>query len=350
MNVYIHIPFCRSKCAYCAFLSVSDLSLQEKYLKSLAREIQARLKDIDKPVTTIYFGGGTPSMVEVSHLGEVLAQIADLESRKEIEITLETNPEDITLQKLEAWKALGINRLSIGVQSLDDTVRKIIGRRLSAEEVLGRIVLAQKTFERVGADLIAGLPGEKIDGFLGGIDKLADLGLTHLSLYDLEISEGSFLARNLNKFVMQNDLSREQFLTKSWALLDKLGFEQYEISNFAKGYDYSRHNLAFWQGKDYWGFGLGAVSKIGKVIETNTSDFSHYFEGKRLKITEVLVKKDDHVLKISRQIRLAKPIKELFVGKSDSLERVKALGFVDDNFLVTKKGKLFNDCLLNELL
>lgn len=348
MNVYIHIPFCREKCAYCAFLSVTDTSLVEKYFESLLLEIENKKANL-KNIETIYFGGGTPSLADPKYLKVILTEINRRSVLKDVEVTLECNPEDISEGTLLSWRKAGVNRLSIGVQTLNDTVRDKIGRRLSSAEIFEKIALAKKYFENVGVDLIAGLPDDSVEKMVVPMEKLASLGIKHLSLYDLEISEGSYLSAHLNDFGLLDEDERETFLLRLWEKIESLGFEQYEISNFAKEKKYSKHNLDFWHGKDYLGLGLGAVSKIKNKIITNTSDFDCYFKNKFIDSVEIITKDDKAKLILTNRIRLNESLADILLV-DDRTESLIEDGMLTPELLVTTKGRLYNNYLLKELL
>lgn len=348
MNIYIHIPFCHSKCAYCAFLSTTQKENVNKYLSELNKEIKSR-DDFSDKIETIYFGGGTPSLIEPSEVEKIVELLKKRHTFSEdIEITLEANPEDINNTKLLYWKRVGITRLSIGIQTLNDEVRKVVGRQLAKEQVLVIVRESLKIFRNVGVDFIAGLPGDDLEGYLLNLKEIISLGVNHISLYDLEISRGSRFSNNMEKYSWLSESERINFLEKCWELLEKNGFEQYEISNFAKNRSYCNHNLDFWHGKDYIGFGLGAVSKVNNTIYNNTCDFEKYFKGGYVDSVERLSEAESRLITLANLVRLNHPLdKYLNKVKTHHLQQE---GFLDDKFRVTKNGKLLNNYLLKEFL
>jgi oxygen-independent coproporphyrinogen-3 oxidase len=350
MNIYVHVPFCRSKCAYCGFLSHRDIGLQDKYTDKLCEEIEARLGGQRATLTTIYFGGGTPSLMNPMNLSKILEALKKTSSfSKKIEITLEVNPEDISNKNLESWKNIGISRISIGVQSLNDDVRNVIHRSLSGAQVLERIIRAQKYFSNLGVDLISALPGEDLANFRTNLLKIIDLGVGHISIYDLEISKGSQFYNNPAKYIFPSEDKQLKLLTTAWRVLEDSGYDQYEISNFAKDKNYCRHNLDFWLGEDYLGFGLGSASKIGNIILENQSDLGKYFKDpiKSQKKT-LLDNKSEKLLNISSITRLGRPLPPSLIDDfSDITNELVADGFLDRNFVITQKGRLFNNYILD---
>lgn len=363
MNIYVHIPFCRSKCAYCAFLSFVTPE-REKYLTRLLSEIDERAyfgvkkpKSKDKVANSIYFGGGTPSILDKAEFDQVMRKIkSKYDFTKDIEATIEVNPEDITDEKLKMWREGGINRLSIGVQSLDDDVRCTIGRNLLHDEVIDKIKLAKKYFQNISLDFIAGLPGESLDNFLAGLKEIAKLDIKHISVYDLEIEENSKFHKNKDDYVFLDEDQREIFLEKSWKLLEKLGYEQYEISNFAKKGYQCQHNLSFWHGNDYIGFGLGAASRDKNRLISNNYEFNKYFKNYVSK-EEIYDEKQVAEFVIILALRLDEDfgavIKnyEQVANKSveNNLKYLQKKGLVKGGKL-TKKGKLLYNFVISMLL
>jgi oxygen-independent coproporphyrinogen-3 oxidase len=350
MNVYVHIPFCRSKCAYCGFLSHCDINLQDQYIDTLCQEIFSRLGSKKTTISTIYFGGGTPSLldpIKLSKILEAFRKISDFSSN--IEITIEANPEDITKGHLEYWKNIGINRVSIGVQSLNDDVRSMIHRSLPGREVLERIILAQKYFNNLGVDMISGLPGEDLVNFKVNLLKIMRLEISHVSLYDLEISKGSQLYHNPTKYNFLSEEKQFKLLTTAWGVLEKNGYEQYEISNFAKDRNYCHHNLDFWLGKDYLGFGLGAASRIGNIILENQSDFNMYLKNPNISSRTLLEKNNAKLMNISSIIRLNKPLPPDIISEFHILiDELVTDGYLECNFVITQKGRLFNNFIIDK--
>ncbi len=283
-GIYVHIPFCRSKCFYCGFYSVASLQLKEAYIKALCREMELRKEYLPEgPVSTLYFGGGTPSCLEEGELAGIMAGMDrywDLSALREC--SLEMNPEDADESKLRAFRRLGVNRLTIGVQSFDDTVLKRVNRTHSARQALEAIDKAHRSgFDNVGIDLIIGLPGSTPDDLLRELEMVKTLDISHISVYILSIDSNTVFEKlsERGKFSPQdNDLLAEQYLMMS-DFLKNIGYEHYEISNFARDFKYSRHNTSYWQQVPYLGLGAAAHSYDGVSRQWNISHLKRYIDG-----------------------------------------------------------------------
>jgi oxygen-independent coproporphyrinogen-3 oxidase len=278
-GIYVHIPFCHSKCAYCDFFSTprNAEEMRKAFIEALAREWHMRRNELaDEPVKTIYLGGGTPSILSLAKLEEITSLFpnSDLE-----EFTIETNPEDVT----DAWVAgiakLGINRVSIGVQSLNDDELSIVGRRHTAEDALRAIACIKSGgISNISADLIYGLPKQTIDSWNDSLHRLLATGITHLSAYSLSYEQGTRLyAMLMNGKVDEapQELS-ELMYTTLCSYTTEAGFEHYEISNFARPGMHSRHNSSYWDYTPYLGLGPGAHSFDGKVRRVNPAKLQQY--------------------------------------------------------------------------
>ncbi len=370
MNIYIHIPFCHSKCAYCAFLSHCDVRKEDEYVDALCKEIKTRLSEYfpreqsepgsisrlrsNNRVETIYFGGGTPSLLKKYNISKIIQTLnSSAFFGKDIEITLECNPEDISKANLISWKKSGVNRLSIGVQTLNDDARGIVGRELTSKETLNRIVSTQKYFTNIGIDLISGLPGESTESLLGGIEIISNLGIDHISFYDLEINQGSQFSKTPQRFVLLVEDTRADMLTAGWHKLSNLGYKQYEISNFTRNKHYCRHNLDFWDGKDYLGFGLGATSRIGNQIITNTTDFELYLKGKISNHTETLSAYELNRMNLISAMRLSTSFKtkcRKFLGSKSLSQDLIDAKYITSDYRLTATGKLVYNLVVNRLI
>jgi oxygen-independent coproporphyrinogen-3 oxidase len=278
-GIYIHIPFCHSKCAYCDFFSTprNAEDTRKAFIEALAHEWHARCHELtDEPIKTIYLGGGTPSIFSLSELTEIISLFprTDLE-----EFTIETNPEDVTDAWVDGIAKLGINRVSIGVQSLNDNELSIVGRRHTADDALTAITrIKSRGISNISADLIYGLPGQTIDSWKDSLHRLLATGITHLSAYSLSYEQGTRLyAMLMNGKVEETpqELSELMYIALCNDTADA-GFEHYEISNFARPGMHSRHNSAYWDYTPYLGLGPGAHSFDGKVRRVNPSKLQQY--------------------------------------------------------------------------
>ena len=267
-GIYIHIPFCRQACLYCNFHFSTSLRLKNDLINALLKEITlCTVYNNDKSVETIYFGGGTPSLLQA----ETLNSILDALHQKfyivaDAEITLEANPDDISAPQLAAWKSMGINRLSIGVQSFFEEDLKWMNRAHTAEQSFNSIMLAQQAgFNNLTIDLIYGSPGLSDEKWQQNVKRAIDFKIPHLSCYALTVEPKTALHSLIAKNKMQDtdpEQQARQFMQlMSW--LEDAGYEHYEISNFSIPGKRSRHNTSYWQGKPYYGFGPSAHSFNG---------------------------------------------------------------------------------------
>jgi len=270
-SVYIHIPFCLSKCRYCSFISFNKLEKKTGYLYSLLKEIDYYYKE--ENLDTIYFGGGTPSLFSVNELKKILDKF---NYSNNTEITIEVNPDSVNFEYLRGFKVVGFNRLSIGSQSFDDEILKIIGRRHNSEQIFQTIDWAKQAgFNNISVDLIYGLPNQTLDIFEKDLDKINTLDIQHVSLYGLKIEEGCYFYNNYPENIADEDLQADMYL-KAIEKLEK--FEHYEISNFAKNGCESKHNLNYWKENEYYGFGVAAHGFVDGVRYSNYCTLEEYMD------------------------------------------------------------------------
>ena len=299
--IYIHVPFCQSRCIYCDFYSTMyGDEYKEKYVDKACLEIEQRAHELPSaPLRSVYFGGGTPSLLTPRQLGnllEVVSQHYTLSS--DTEVTLEGNPDDITVDKVRLWRNLGINRVSLGVQSLHDETLRLLRRRHTAAQVVKAVdCLVQGGIENVSIDLIYGLPGQTLHQWTADLDAAFRLPVTHISSYALSVEEGTALHAMLkaNRIEIVND---ELYLSEYELLMDKARehhFNHYEVSNFAIDGHQSRHNSGYWEGVPYVGIGPGAHSYDGlQTRRYNLPDLKRYvadaedipFESEQLSLRE----------------------------------------------------------------
>lgn len=286
MQLYLHIPFCKSKCAYCDFNSYAckDEALILRYLTALNHEISLAGKRFEKAKTdTVYIGGGTPSALDENKISSVfnaLENAFDLSFVKEFSI--ECNPESITAEKLALYKKHGVNRISIGVQSLSDENLKVIGRLHNANTAIEKIKLAKEFFDNVSCDLIIGLPFDTVDGVREEVRALCPL-VEHISMYELSVEKGTRLERMIQngKVTLPSDDDTQTLFDTAFDEAVKLGFQRYEVSNFAKNGKISLHNFGYWTREEYLGLGAGAHSLVKTIdgekrlaSETRYANFS----------------------------------------------------------------------------
>lgn len=272
-NVYIHIPFCRQKCKYCSFISFPKIELKDKYIDALITEIHKYYEK--ETLNTLYFGGGTPSLLEIKDFQKIL-QIFNI--TKDSEITAELNPENLTFEYLLDLKKLGINRLSFGCQTFDNEILKIIGRKHTFIDVENAVRNAQKAgFDNISLDFIYGLPNQSIESFSKDLEQAVSLGIQHISLYGLKIDEGCYFYNHMPDNLPDDDIQADMYL-KAIEIMKKHHFEHYEISNFSKEKYNSKHNLNYWDNNSYYGFGAGAHGYTENVRYSNQKSIEKYIE------------------------------------------------------------------------
>ncbi len=282
-GIYLHIPFCIKKCGYCDFYSITDLSLKDKFLTSLIKEINSRKTElIDQQITTIYFGGGTPSLLSKQDLILILETLYDNISNNTVkELTIEVNPDDITEKYLEDLMEVGFNRLSIGTQSFNDDILKFMNRRHDSNQAIKSIQSAQKIgFSNISIDLIYGIPKMSVNEWDSSLQLAVSLNVQHISAYHLTFEKETPFYTKLKKGEF-NEISDSESVEQYQTLLKILngsGFYDYEISNFAKKGFESQHNSGYWSGKYYFGYGPGAHSFKNNIRRWNISNLLKYID------------------------------------------------------------------------
>lgn len=294
LELYIHIPFCMKKCAYCDFLSFScDERTQLAYADALIREIEfygPKMKDYF--VSTIFIGGGTPTWLNEDKLVEILDTIDTyFNISPDAEVTIECNPGTVTAVKLEKYRKAGINRLSIGLQSADDEELALLGRIHTYDKFLKTYELALNAgFRNINVDLISGIPYQTAEKFLHTLQKVVLLKPQHISVYSLIIEKGTPFYEAYKSDAAKQEAGMEteilptedevyRIIKTTQQYLQKAGYEQYEISNFAKPGFACDHNIGYWTRENYLGLGLGAASLMENVRYTNTTDLEEYIDG-----------------------------------------------------------------------
>lgn len=369
-GIYIHIPFCKQACHYCDFHFSTNLAIKKDFIDALVKEIKmAKEYIIGKNLETIYVGGGTPSILEISELTQIFKALEDHYSISDIqEITLEANPDDLNIEKLLAYKKLGINRLSIGIQSFNDGHLNFTNRNHTSFQATQCVKEAQKAgFDNISIDLIYGIPSRNHDIWKKDLELALALEVQHISAYCLTIEPktvfGNWKASQKMTFAT-DDFEAEQFefLLNT---LSKYGFEQYEISNFCKNEQYAKHNTNYWQNKHYLGLGPSAHSFNGLERRWNISNNKKYVESINLGIipfeSEILTDKDkaNEYIMISLRtkwgLNLARLSGKLGVDikiLESSLKMLEKKRLINiDNGIVhlTDQGKLLGDDVSSEL-
>ena len=370
-GIYFHIPFCKQKCSYCDFYSTRDSNGIVDLVNSEMQELVLR-KDYLKNdlIDTIYFGGGTPSLLSEYDVNNLLGCVKqNFEVSTECEITFETNPDDLTEDYLKSLRDCNINRLSVGIQSYNDKILKYLGRRHDSKLLDFNIETAKKVgFDNISVDLIFGIPGLDLTTYLESLNKVVQLDVQHISAYSLTIAEGTlfYKLRNQNKL---KEMNEDELLIQFNATIDILaenGFNHYEISNYAKEGYKSRHNCSYWEDVNYLGIGPSAHSYNGvsrqwnisgtkkycKMIDSRDSFFEIEFLTNKDKFNEYIITGLRTSKGVSRKFiteTFDEPICKHFTKEIKNLLQQDLIYKDDDNVILTRRGILISDYILQML-
>jgi len=370
-GLYIHIPFCKSKCPYCSFYSVTSFNMIDEFLHALFREMEM-YRDAFTLFDTVYIGGGTPSLLAIQNFKSILSNIRNtFIISPNAEITVEINPADSPQAYLESLRHLGCNRLNIGVQSFDDKVLTFLKRRHSAREALDTIEAAGNAgFENIGIDLIYGIPGQDMTSWLDTVSQALSFNLAHLSCYQLTIEAATPLGRRHQRgeFVLPDEELQRAFFIETSQILEDVGYVHYEVSNYAKDISLaSKHNQKYWNHTPYLGLGPAAHSFMGHKRWWNRSSLDEYIrdiEAGKLPLlsSEILTKEQLHLEAFFLGLRTKKGIHlrtfsdkygcDLMSEKGDTLARLDKAGFIEmnDGYLQpTRTGLAVADSLVSIL-
>lgn len=348
LGLYIHIPFCKSKCRYCDFCSFPHPTEEsiDGYLDALIEEIRrAGASAVGKmAVDTVYFGGGTPTLLTLPRWERLVSAVRQSFCIVSgAEITAECNPATADLETLCALRSLGLNRLSIGAQSMNNSELKLLGRLHRAEDVLRTLSQAREAgFDNLSADVMFGIPSGTRESLEYTLKTLLALSPEHLSVYGLQIEEGTYFARHPEELALPDEETERAMYMDTVKLLADHGMKRYEISNFAKNGFESRHNLKYWHREDYLGLGLAAHSCIGDIRFSNTEELSAYLAGNTEQERQQISKNDILCERVMLGMRLDEgvdfePLKLEFGAKAEEIE--KSLAAYIHRGLVTKKNR-----------
>ncbi len=368
-GIYIHIPFCKQACHYCNFHFATSLHYKENLIAAVLIEIELQKGYLEtEPIETIYFGGGTPSLLNVEDLVLMIEKIkAVFFVTADAEITLEANPDDITEEKLVSWKNAGISRLSIGIQSFFEEDLKWMNRAHSAKQAASSLQLAVKYFNNITIDLIYGTPTLTNEKWRHNVDTAISMNIPHLSCYALTVEAKTpldkLIKQQKRESISQDNQSEQFLLLMQW--MEQAGYEHYEISNFAKPGWRSRHNSSYWQGKNYLGIGPSAHSFNGVSRQWNVSNNNIYIESLNKGIISFEKEELTPVQKLNEYIMISLRTKEgirldvlgpeLQNMSKEILKRSQK--FIDSGLMklennslaLTKEGKLLADGIAAEL-
>tara|TARA_R100000406_G_scaffold77829_1_gene58548 strand:- start:462 stop:1592 length:1131 start_codon:yes stop_codon:yes gene_type:complete len=368
-GIYLHIPFCKQACHYCDFHFSTSLKNKQRVVDAICKELVLRKDELTDEVKTIYFGGGTPSLLSEEELSKIFKTIAEnFIVSKEAEITLEANPDDLSEEKLLQLSKSTINRLSIGVQSFFEEDLKLMNRAHNAGEAWESIQLSKQYFSNISIDLIYGIPKMTNQRWLQNLEKAFDLEVPHISCYALTVEPKTALKTFIKKGIVppvEDEVAQEhhQILVSE---TEKRGFVNYEFSNFGEPSFESQNNLAYWQGKPYLGVGPSAHSYNGRTRSWNVANNSKYLKAldeSSLPIErETLTKNDRYNEYVMTRLRTMwgiqlEEVEKLFGKKHLEYLLMQAQLHIKNNFLimenntlkVTKKGKFLSDGIASDL-
>ena len=369
LELYVHIPFCVRKCQYCDFLSgPSDEETKDRYIEALLKEIRAAEHTEDYEIVSVFIGGGTPSALKAEAIASIMRTLQEqFFFCEDAEVTIEANPGTVDLEKLTIYRNVGINRLSLGLQSTDAEELKLLGRIHSYEEFLKSYEWARKAgFSNINIDLMFAIPGQTGEAWRQHLYQVAELNPEHISAYSLIIEEGTpFAEQNLD---LPDEDTEYQMYEDTAEILERYGYRQYEISNYAKQGYMCRHNAGYWQRLEYLGFGLGASSLYGGMRFSNTHQMQEYLTDSR---KPEQIRKDVTVLSRNEQIeefmflglRMTEGISEkkfeenfnvrLMDIYGDILQKYEETGFmehIETKWRLTRKGIHVSNHILADFL
>ncbi len=357
ISLYIHIPFCVKKCAYCDFLSFpATEQTREVYIEALLKEIKEFSKTIARrEVVSVFIGGGTPSILEPNQIHQIVAMVYDYyHIFPNAEITIEANPGTVTFDKLKAYKESGINRISFGLQSANDEELKLLGRIHSFSQFKQNFQLARRAgFENISVDLMSALPKQTLGSWKKTLKKVVNLSPEHISAYSLIIEEGTLFyeayqqdderrMRGEATEILPDEDTERAITAWTKAYLESVGYHQYETSNYGKSGKESVHNIGYWIRREYAGFGLGAASLIDNVRYANTSSMEEYLaKGRASQETQTLTQKECMEEYMYLGLRMTEGVsKKLFFEAfgqiveevyGDVLDKLKQQGLLEEN-------------------
>ena len=369
-GIYIHIPFCVRKCLYCDFLSFDNMAeYYDKYVDALIREIKS--VSYSKSVDSIYFGGGTPSLLDSSKIDKIInAIMSACNIAKDVEITMEGNPATLTKDKLEGYVSSGINRFSIGMQSTNNRELKGLGRVHRYEDFLAAYDMVRNAgIDNVNVDIMSAIPYQNVNSYEETLNRVINLRPEHISSYSLIIEEGTpfYEMEEKGGLILPNEEDERYMYHMTKEILQAAGYSRYEISNYSFSGFESRHNIKYWTRQDYLGFGIGAASLVDNTRYNNTSDINEYIHRAGVsdirKDIETLSKKEIIEETMYLGLRLTSgidkkyfkekfgiSIEEIYKDVLGKLERQKLIDNKEQNIALTELGVDVSNMVLSEFL
>ena len=365
LSIYVHVPFCAAKCAYCDFASFPGREGEwERYFQALSAELRGWREALrSHEIRTVFFGGGTPTLVPAAYIAGVLDA---LPAAPDAEISIEGNPGTLTPEKLAAYRAAGVNRLSLGAQSFDDGMLKALGRVHTAAQIAGGVAMARDAgFENVSLDLIYGLPGQEMGQWIDTLDAAVALGVEHLSAYSLIVEPGTPMAARVaaGEAVLPGDDETIAMQREANARLAAAGYRRYELSNYARPGFECRHNLVYWTRGEYLGLGCAAHSLMDGCRFHNPASLDEYLAGERRLDSERLTGADAREETLMLSTRLARGLdleawqaafgEPFHRGREAALRRLQDGGLAEmtKGFLrLTPRGMELHNAVVLELM
>lgn len=371
-GIYIHVPFCKTRCSYCDFYSTTKSELSQQFVDTLCKELMLRKEELSKePIKTIYLGGGTPSQLNFDQLDQIFNTIKENYRLDEIsEVTMEANPDDLNESYLNDLRKLPINRLSIGIQTFQEPMLKKLNRRHSSSQAKQAVIDAQKVgFDNISIDLMYGLPEEQMNNWENDIKQAIELNVQHVSAYHLIYENGTPIFKKLKAGIIQEvdeDFSLQSFTNLIKSLTDN-GFIHYEISNFAKIGKIAQHNTSYWTGENYLGFGPSAHSYNGINRSYNEASLDKYIKGintnsysREIEILDITTKYNDYIITSLRTMwglsltELQEKFGELYYNYAQNMAKkhinVGNLTLANNRLKLTQKGVFISDGIMSDLL
>jgi oxygen-independent coproporphyrinogen-3 oxidase len=355
-HIYVHIPFCARICPYCAFYKeLLDRSQTPRFCEAILRELRQQTQDRHLLPSTIYFGGGTPTALTTSQLEFLLGGFRDeLYLSELVEWTMEANPASVSARKAALLRQLGVTRISLGIQSWDDDLLKLLGRDHRETHLLESFhILRDAGFSNINIDLMFGLPGQTLDQWRTTLEKTVALEPDHISTYCLTYEEDTeFFLRHARGEFRQDSDADEEFFQMTMSILEAAGYEHYEISNYARPGFQSTHNRAYWSGADHLGIGPSAFSTVGATRWQNVPDFRRYADavlsgGSAVGSVEQLTPEMKRAEKIALTLRtndgLPAELLERFQNETREFVQLGLLRRANGNFILTRAGKALAD-------
>lgn len=352
LNIYIHVPFCFSKCPYCGFFSCTNCEdTYEEYFKILKEEVLEKAKEYkNREIQTIYIGGGTPNLVPHQYITDTIQNIRQsFHLSNNVEISIELYPQYITDENISAYKKAGVNRMSLGLQTTNDEDLKILCRRYTYEEIFKKYqILKHNNIKNIGVDLIFGYPNHTLAQWEETLELVSELDIQHISCYSLEIEEGTPYGRlyDQDRLNLPTEIENRKMYHYTYEYLHNKGFDQYEISNWSKPSFECKHNLNFWNYQDYMGLGAGAYSRINNTKSHNPENIQQYIKGgwdlekEKLSSKEIALEKAILGLRLNTGIAYQK---DLFQKKYMQISP-------DGRIVLNREGKDFYNLVITSFL